>query len=147
MTGSPSHAPTSGRATPRTAAPPQPYYSQQPGYSTPPRVQQQPSSNLYSVMSNDRGATGGSAGSDVYAPSADIGSMSNGYAPQQPVLNGSGGIKRGREDEDDLQRPLSGGPGMEMKRRKTLIDGTIPATGYDAMARPASATVAPTRRR
>ncbi|RNJ52115.1 hypothetical protein D7B24_004379 [Verticillium nonalfalfae] len=147
MTGSPSHAPTSGRATPRTAAPPQPYYSQQPGYSTPPRVQQQPSSNLYSVMSNDRGATGGSAGSDVYAPSADIGSMSNGYASQQPVLNGSSGIKRGREDEDDLQRPLSGGPGMEMKRRKTLIDGTIPATGYDAMARPASATVAPTRRR
>ncbi|EHL00230.1 putative Cell pattern formation-associated protein stuA [Glarea lozoyensis 74030] len=35
MTGSPNH-PASGRATPRTASAPQPYYQQQGGYSTPP---------------------------------------------------------------------------------------------------------------
>lgn len=147
MTGSSNHAQASGRATPRTAAPPQPYYSQPPAYNTSPRVQHQPSSNLYSVMSNnDRGATNG-GGNDVYAPPADMNSMSNGYPSQQPLMNGAGGIKRGRDEEDDLQRPMSGGANMEMKRRKTLIDSTLPAGGYDSLARPASATVAPTRHR
>ncbi|KAK2038115.1 KilA-N domain-containing protein [Colletotrichum somersetense] len=131
MTGSPSHPPASGRATPRTAAAPQPYYSQQAGYNTPPRVAQQSSSNLYNVMSNDRNSAAAGA-SDVYQPQADMGTMSNGYSSQ---INGSsGGIKRGRDDDDDLQRPLSGG-GMDLKRRKTLMNSAVPA--YDTMARAA----------
>nr|XP_036589383.1 apses transcription factor [Colletotrichum truncatum]KAF6801388.1 apses transcription factor [Colletotrichum truncatum] len=132
MTGSPNHPPASGRATPRTAAAPQPYYSQQTGYSTPPRVPQQPSSNLYNVMSSDRGSAPGNSGNDVYQPQADMGSMSNGYASQ--MNGGAGGIKRGRDEDDDLQRPLSGG-GMDLKRRKTLMDSSVPATAYDAMPR------------
>ncbi|KAK1982417.1 KilA-N domain-containing protein [Colletotrichum cereale] len=131
MTGSPGHPPASGRATPRTAAAPQPYYSQQAGYSTPPRVAQQSSSNLYNVMSNDRNSAAAGA-NDVYQPQADMGPMSNGYPSQ---INGSsGGIKRGRDDDDDLQRPLSGG-GMDLKRRKTLMNSAVPA--YDTMARAA----------
>ena len=126
MTGSPHHG-GSGRATPRTAATPQSYYSQQ-GYNTPPRAQG-PSSNLYSVMSNDRGASNGTAGSDMY-PSQN--GMQNGYAAPAPILNGgSGGLKRGRDDED--QRPSSGGPGMnlDLKRRKTLLDGQMPSPVYN----------------
>ncbi|WYZ41606.1 hypothetical protein EsH8_V_000501 [Colletotrichum jinshuiense] len=131
MTGSPSHPPASGRATPRTAAAPQPYYSQQAGYSTPPRVAQQSSSNLYNVMSNDRNSAAGPGSNDVYTPQADMGSMSNGYPSQ---MNGTAGMKRGRDDDDDLQRPLSGG-GMDLKRRKTLMNSAVPATAYDAMPR------------
>ncbi|OLN85894.1 Cell pattern formation-associated protein stuA [Colletotrichum chlorophyti] len=129
MTGSPNHPPASGRATPRTAAAPQPYYSQQPGYSTPPRVGQQSSSNLSYVMSNDRNAAAGAGGNNVYQPQ-DMGPLSNGYPSQ---MNG-GGVKRSRDDDDDLQRPLSGG-GMDLKRRKTLMNSAVPATPYDAMPR------------
>ncbi|KAI1639569.1 hypothetical protein F4809DRAFT_648468 [Biscogniauxia mediterranea] len=140
MTGSPSHQANSGRATPRTAAPPQPYYPQQPGYSTPPRVP--PSSNLYNVMSSDRGTTHGGPGPDVYGSQNDMGGpMQNGYGTQ-PVLNGAPGpIKRGRDDEEDVSRPSSGG--LEIKRRKTLIDtpNPIPAA-YDTMSRPAPTAVA-----
>jgi protein SOK2 len=150
MTGSPNHAAGSGRATPRTAAAPNPYYSQHPGYNTPPRVQQT-TSNLYNVMSNDRPSTNGAPGNDVYAPPADMAnSMSNGYAPQPPVMNGSGGMKRGRDDDDDLSRSGPDGPGsmgtMDLKRRKTLMDTTVPAPAYDSMNRPASAVGAPRRR-
>lgn len=132
MTGSPSHPPASGRATPRTAAAPQPYYSQQAGYNTPPRVPQQTSSSLYNVIS-DRGNPAGAGPNDVYQTQADMNNMSNGYASQ---MNGtSGGIKRGRDEDDDvLQRPLSGG-GMDLKRRKTFTDPSVPATAYDAMPR------------
>ena len=135
LTGSP-HQNGSGRATPRTAPAPQSYYAQ--GYSTPPRAPA-PSSNLYNVMSNERGPTNGASGGDVYAPQADMGgSMSNGYAPQQPVMNGSsGGMKRGRDDEDD--RPGSVG-GIDSKRRKTFTDGSIPPATYETpLNRPASA--------
>lgn len=128
MTGSPNHQAGSGRATPRTAAPPAPYYTPQTGYSTPPRVQ--PSSNLYNVMSNDRGPTNGAPGGDVYGSQNDMGAnhMQAGYAPA-PILNGAPApLKRGREDEEDLSRPPSGG--MELKRRKTLIDATMP-TPYE----------------
>lgn len=146
MTGSPNHPPASGRATPRTTGP-QPYYSQPTTYTTSPRMHHQPSSNLYSVMSNDRGANG-ATGNDVYAPAADMNSMSNGYSTQASVMNSStGGIKRGREDDDDLQRPVGGDPGMDIKRRKTLIDATVPAGTYDAMARSGPAAVASVRRR
>jgi enhanced filamentous growth protein 1 len=143
MTGSPNHPPNSGRATPRTAAAPQPYYSQQTGYNTPPRVQA-PSSNLYNVMSTDQSRANGGAGSDVYAPQPDMGgSMTNGYSTQAPVMNGgSGGMKRGRDDEDDLPRPSSGGPGMgglDLKRRKTMMETNVAAPGYDVMNRAAPA--------
>lgn len=147
VNGSPSHHPASGRATPRTTAPSQSYYQQQhTGYSTPPRVQQT-SSTLYNVMSNDRAPTNGNGGSDVYAPAADMAHpMSNGYAPQPPLLNG-GSMKRGREDDDELPRPSSGGPGsingMDLKRRKTMLETSVAAPAYDAMSRPASALTAP----
>jgi protein SOK2 len=151
MTGSPNHPTASGRATPRTAAPPQPYYSHHAGYNTPPRVQQS-SSNLYHAMTNDRAPTNGVAGNDVYAPPGDLpGSMPNGYAPQPPMLNGSaGGLKRGRDD-DDLGRAEGDGSGnmgaMDLKRRKTFMESTtIPTASYDAMSRPASAIAAPNRR-
>lgn len=147
MTGSPSHPPASGRATPRSAAQPQSYYPQQTGYNSPPRVPTT-SNNVYNVMNNDRGTAGGQT-TDVYAPQADMGaSMANGYGSQQPVLNGSSGsLKRGRED-DEVPRPSSGGPGMgglDLKRRKTMIDSTIPAPPYDAMSRPSSAISAQRR--
>ncbi|KAI0114536.1 apses-domain-containing protein [Nemania sp. FL0031] len=144
IAGSPGHQAHSGRATPRTAAPPQPYYGQPTGYSTPPRVPPS-SSSLYNVMSNDRGGPNGTSASDVYGSQTDINpSLQNGYAPP-PVLNGvQGPLKRGRDDEDDLQRPPSSS--LEIKRRKTLVDGAIPPPGYDAMNRPAS-TVGGARRR
>ncbi|GAP83317.2 putative cell pattern formation-associated protein stuA [Rosellinia necatrix] len=143
ITGSPGQQAHSGRATPRTAAPPQPYYGQPTGYSTPPRVPPS-SSSLYNVMSNDRVASNGASASDVYGTQADINpSLQNGYATQ-PVLNGvAGPLKRGRDDEDELQRPPSGG--LELKRRKTLVEG-IPPPVYDPMNRPAS-TVGGVRRR
>lgn len=149
MTGSPNHhAPASGRATPRSAAQPQSYYPQPTGYTSPPRVPSA-SNNVYNVMNNDRGATGGQT-NDVYAPQPDMGApMANGYGSQQPVMNGgSGSLKRGRED-DDLPRPSSGGPGMgglDLKRRKTMIESSVPAPAYDAMNRPSSAISAQRRR-
>lgn len=137
MTGSPNHQAGSGRATPRTAAPPAPYYTQQAGYSTPPRVQ--PSSNLYNVMSNDRGPPNGGPGNDVYGSQNDMGAahMHNGYAAA-PVLNGAPApLKRGRDDDDDLSRQPSGG--MDLKRRKTIIDGPMPTPAYEPMNRAAPA--------
>ncbi|KAJ9626314.1 hypothetical protein H2203_003946 [Taxawa tesnikishii (nom. ined.)] len=80
MTGSPHK--TSGRATPRTT---QSY----PGYSTPQRAQL-PSSNLYSVMSDNRNATNGA---DMYA--------NHGYPTQQYAgTNGIASNKRVRELDD-----------------------------------------------
>lgn len=143
MTGSPNHAPPSGRATPRTAAPPQPYYSQHnSGYGTPPRVQQQQSSNVYSVMSNDRTQPNGASGNDVYTPQTEMtNTMPNGYAPQPPMINGLvGGTKRGRDDDDGLSRTGGDGPGgmgFDLKRRKTM-ESSISAPSYDALSRSAS---------
>lgn len=133
MTGSPNH-PASGRATPRTASAPQPYYTnQQAGYNTPPRVQP-PSSNLYNVMSSERGTANGNAGGDVYAAQPDMGnSIPNGYAPQQPIMNGAPvSNKRGRDDEDE-GRPESRGPDIDgLKRRKTIREGSVSGpTTYD----------------
>lgn len=145
MTGSPSHPPTSGRATPRSAAQPQTYY-QHPGYGTPPRIQS--SSSLHNVMSNDRPPTNGAPAGDVYAPAPDMSnSMSNGYAPQQPILNGAaGGIKRSRDDEDVGADPSGGLGAMDLKRRKTMMESTVSAPVYDAMNRPASSLAAPRHR-
>ena len=124
MTGSPNH-PASGRATPRTASAPQPYYAhQQGGYNTPPRVQP-PSSNLYNVMSSERGTANGNGTGDVYTQSEMGNSIPNGYTGQQPAMNGAPvSNKRSRDDEDD-GRPDSRGPGGDMdglKRRKTITD-------------------------
>lgn len=141
MTGSPSHhPPTSGRATPRTAAPPQPYYPHNNGYATPPGVPQT-SSNVYAVMSNDRPSTNGASGSDVYSTQSDMTNpMSNGYVSQPPMLNGSIGMKRGRDDDEGLARGVGDGPGMgiDLKRRKTM-ESSVPAPAYDALSRPTSA--------
>lgn len=84
MTGSPHK--TSGRATPRTT---QSY----PGYSTPQRAQL-PSSNLYSVMSDNRNATNGA---DMYA--------NHGYPTQQYAgTNGIASNKRVRELDDSEEQ-------------------------------------------
>jgi protein SOK2 len=148
MANSQNHPPASGRATPRTAAPPQPYYQHHTGYNSPQRVQQS-TSNLYNVMTSDRAPTNGAPGNDVYAPPTDMSSsMSNGYATQPPVMNGSAsGMKRGRDDEDDIVRPTSDEMGnLDLKRRKTMMETTVSAPTYDAMSRPASAIAAPRRR-
>lgn len=151
MTGSPNH-PASGRATPRTASAPQPYYAQQQGgYSTPPRVQP-PSSNLYNVMSSERGTANGSTGGDVYASQSDLGnSIPNGYT-SQPVMNGGpGSNKRGRDDDEDA-RPSSRGPGGvgdvdNLKRRKTIREGSVSGPqSYDAPLNRARAAITQRRR-
>jgi len=151
MTGSPNH-PASGRATPRTASAPQPYYAQQQGgYSTPPRVQP-PSSNLYNVMSSERGTANGSTGGDVYASQSDLGnSIPNGYT-SQPVMNGGpGSNKRGRDDDEDA-RPSSRGPGGvgdvdSLKRRKTIREGSVSGPqSYDAPLNRARAAITQRRR-
>jgi protein SOK2 len=130
MTGSPGHQAGSGRATPRTAGNSQTYYSQhQGGYSTPPRAQP-PSSNLYNVMSSERGTANGPSGTEMYGSQSDLGnSIPNGYPSQQPVVNGSSsGTKRGRDDDDDA-RPASRDPGAEingLKRRRTIREDSAP---------------------
>ncbi|KAK4219160.1 cell pattern formation-associated protein stuA [Rhypophila decipiens] len=142
ISGSP-HQAGSGRATPRTAAAPSSYYSQ-PGYHSPRSGQQ--SSNLYSVMSNDRGTTNGTSGNDVYSAQPDMNnSMQNGYAPQPPAMNGSsGGMKRGRDDEDD--RPTSGG-GYDIKRRKTMLESSGHSPSYNSPITQAAPAIASQRRR
>lgn len=116
MTGSPQKG--SGRATPRTAT-----YT---GYNTPQRAQQLPSSNLYSVMSDNRGATNGA---DMYAPH-------NGYANQSYApTNGIPSNKRVRELDDNEEqyatpnnRNSNGVDTDPPKRRKTVREGSIGAT-------------------
>jgi len=122
MTGSP-HQNGSGRATPRTTTTNQPQWNS--AYSTPQR-QGPPSSNLYNVMSDSRGAPNGNGAHDSYTgPGAVPQYSSQGYPP----INGvSAPGKRGRDEEDDDQyRPDSvqsddlGG----LKRRKTMEGGAV----------------------
>lgn len=121
LTNSPGHQAGSGRATPRTTATAQGYYPQTGGY-TPPNVQHS-SSNLYSVISDDR-TTNGTAASNSYAQQGDI---QNGYSSHQSVMNGaSTGVKRGRDDDEDT--------GMDLKRRKTLSMGDGMHSQYPSMA-------------
>lgn len=100
------HQSGSGRATPRGA---NGAHQWQQGYQTPPRVA--PSSNLYNVMSDSRGANGAPPG-DHYAPTYNAGSMNG----------ASAGTKRAREDDNDGGRPDSRGmeSGFDLKRRKTI---------------------------
>lgn len=78
-------------------------------------------------MSSERGTANGSSNGDVYAPQqTDMGNpIPNGYASQQPVMNGAPtSNKRGRDDDDD-GRPSSRGPDVDLKRRKTIREGSI----------------------
>jgi protein SOK2 len=142
ITGSPDQG-TSGRATPRTAQAPQPYYSQQQGYSTPPRTQQQPSRTV-EYLNDNRGQTNGAQGNDVYAPhTVDTSNQQHGYPPSQPVMNGqSNGVKRGRDDDDE--RPESVGS-MDIKRRKTMMEPS--AQTYDSSMNRPQAAIPSQRRR
>ncbi|KAB8303064.1 hypothetical protein EYC80_004517 [Monilinia laxa] len=120
----------SGRATPRTASAPQSYYAQQQGYSTPPRIQP-PSSNLYNVVSQERGTANGSSSGDN-------------------IMNGApANNKRGRDDDDD-GRPSSRGPGMAdadgLKRRKTIREGSVSGPSYNPGLNRAQSTIAQRRR-
>lgn len=128
MTGSP-HQNGSGRATPRTTATGQTQWNS--GYPTPQR-QQAPSSNLYSVMSDTRGATtNGNAPPESYqAPGAVAQYPSQAYAATNGVAASN---KRGRdEDEDPYARPDSvQGDDMDgLKRRKTMEGGAVGGTAY-----------------
>jgi enhanced filamentous growth protein 1 len=105
MTGSPHHS-GSGRATPRGT---NGAHQWQSGYQTPPRAA--PSSNLYNVMSDSRGANGTPTG-DHYASNYTATSL-NGASTSN---------KRSRDDDNDVGRPDSRGlePGFDLKRRKTI---------------------------
>lgn len=137
LNGSPTHQAGSGRATPRTTGPPQPYY-QQGGYNTPPQALP-PSSNLYNVMSSERGTAHG----DGYASQGDMAtSMSNGYSAS--AMNGLANGKRGRDDDDE-HPDVRGGDLDGLKRRKTIRENSVPST-YDATGGRARAPIAQRRR-
>jgi protein SOK2 len=140
LTGSPHQG--SGRATPRTAAAPQSYYPGQTYNTTPPRVGQT-SSNLYSVMSHERGSTNGTTTNDVYGSQGDLGPpLQNGYTSSGQLngvpSNGVPSMKRGRDDDDDRS---------DMKRRKGVSDGTMPSPTYNNQMPQPPPPVAPQRRR
>jgi protein SOK2 len=127
MTGSP-HQNGSGRATPRSAAPGQAQWNS--GYPTPQR-QAPPSSNLYNVMSDPRGAPNGNATHDAYqGPGAVSQYASQGYPPNGVPTSG----KRGRDEEDqDPYRPdsVQGDDMGGMKRRKTMEGAAVGPTYAD----------------
>jgi enhanced filamentous growth protein 1 len=106
MSGSP-HQSGSGRATPRGTNGTHQWQPQ--GYQTPPRAA--PSSNLYNVMSDSRGANG-TPTTDHYASNYTSTSL-NGAATSN---------KRAREDDNDSGRPDSRGleSAFDLKRRKTI---------------------------
>lgn len=109
--------PASGRATPRTASAPQPYYSHSTSYNSMPRAQA-PSSNLYSVISSKRGPPNNNSG-DIYSSSQDCSSTTSGYSTvQQPLMSRVGTCnKRSRDDDDKPNSPVSNGESA--KRRNT----------------------------
>lgn len=139
LTDSPSHQAGSGRITPRSATTNQAYYSQHTGgYNTPPRALP-PSSNLYNVMSSERGTANGSSGTEMYGHQQELGGpLTNGYSTQQSALNGvPTSNKRGRDgdDEDENQRPPTRDPNTEsiegMKRRRTIHEDSAPSNLFD----------------
>ncbi|KAH7378314.1 hypothetical protein BKA66DRAFT_421519 [Pyrenochaeta sp. MPI-SDFR-AT-0127] len=129
MTGSP-HQNGSGRATPRTTATGQTQWNS--GYPTPQR-QAPPSSNLYNVMSDPRGAPNGNAAHDAYPGPGAVPQYANQGYPSTNGVNSSG--KRGRDDEDqDPYRPdsVQGDDMGGLKRRKTMEGGAVgPTYGQD----------------
>jgi protein SOK2 len=101
----------------------------------------QTSSNLYSVMSNERASTNGTSTNDVYGSQGDMGApVQNGYAAQPPMLNGSTSMKRSRDDDDDRS---------DLKRRKGMLDGpgSMPSPTYNSQMTQPAAAVATQRRR
>jgi protein SOK2 len=118
MTGSP-HQNGSGRATPRTTTTSQTQWGS--GYPTPQR-QGPPSSNLYNVMSDPRGAPNGNGSHDNYP---GPGQYSNQAYP--PTNGHSAPGKRGRDDEDEDYRPdsVQGDDMGGLKRRKTMEGGAV----------------------
>lgn len=103
-------------------------------------------------MSSERGTANGSSGGDVYGSQSDMGgSMPNGYAAQQPVMNGvPASNKRGRDDDDD-GRPSSRGPGGvadvdALKRRKTIREGSVSGPSYNPNLNRAQTTITQRRR-
>ncbi|CAK7269327.1 hypothetical protein SEPCBS119000_003513 [Sporothrix epigloea] len=127
-----SHQATSGRSTPRSAAS-QAYYTHH-GYNTPPRTSAataaaQASSNLFNVVTNERSATNGGPTHEAYANGNDMPSaLSNGYSAS--ALNGvSTGLKRSRDDDDDDN--ADDRVASDMKRRKTLLDSSMPSNIYE----------------
>lgn len=122
MNGSP-HQNGSGRATPRTTTTNQPQWGS--GYPTPQR-QGPPSSNVYNVLSDARGAPNGNGPHDSYpGPGAVPQYSSQGYPP----TNGASAPgKRGRDEDDDEQyRPdsVQGDDMGGLKRRKTMEGGAV----------------------
>ena len=137
LTDSPNHQAGSGRVTPRSATTSQ-YYSQHTaGYNTPPRALP-PSSNLYSVMSSERGTANGGTSNEMYSHSQDLGGpLTNGYSGQQSAINGvSSSNKRSRDGDDDEenQRPPTREAGTEiegLKRRRTIHEDSAPNLNFD----------------
>ncbi|OAL01199.1 apses-domain-containing protein [Phaeosphaeriaceae sp. SRC1lsM3a] len=122
MTGSP-HQNGSGRATPRTTTTGPTQWNS--GYPTPQR-QGPPSSNLYNVMSDPRGAPNGNAPHDAYPGPGAVAQYSNQGYPSTNGVNPAG--KRGRDDEDeDPYRPdsVQGDDMGGLKRRKTMEGGAV----------------------
>ena len=114
MTHSP-HQNGSGRATPRTANP-------YPGYTTPQRASQLPSSNLSYVMSNDTRA-GAPNGPESYSAPAY-------QAPQYPSMNGAPPSNKRMREVDDEQdgygRPISADGGLKRQRTDPGVVGAHP---------------------
>ena len=145
VTGSPSYPNGTGRMTPRDSVSQTQWATLS---HTPPRIPS--SSNVYSVMSDSRGAaTNGSTGSDAYAPT----SLQPAYAPS--AVNGTmPSNKRVREEDDqDLSRPMSRGDDIEaLKRRRTGREDSVStptSATFDRDGRPISRTrtINPQRRR
>lgn len=152
LTDSPSHQAGSGRVTPRSQTTNQAYYSQHGGYSTPPRALP-PSSNLYNVMSSERGTANGSSGTEMYGHQQELGGpLTNGYSSQQSALNGvPSSNKRGRDGDDDEenQRPPTREAGTEiegMKRRRTIHEDSAPSNLFDPSLNRARAATLQRRR-
>jgi len=101
-------------------------------------------------MSSERASATGSAPNDVYGSQPDLGNpLPNGYAAQQPVVNGASN-KRGRDDDD--ARPVSRGIGGVdvdgLKRRKTIREGSVSGPpAYDPAPLNSRARAAITQRR
>jgi protein SOK2 len=130
MTGSP-HQNGSGRATPRTTTAGQTQWNS--GYPTP----RQPgaSSNLYSVMSDNR-APNGNGPPENYQSSGPVSQY-----PSQAYATSNGVATPGKRGRDDDEQDPYGRPGSVqgddidgMKRRKTMDGGAVAPYGQDPNA-------------
>ncbi|KAI6247985.1 Cell pattern formation-associated protein STUA [Erysiphe necator] len=114
----------SGRATPRTTGPTQTFYSQPQNYTSSPR-HPAPSSNLYNVISSERGSPNSNHTTETFSTPPDNVATANGYlnSPQNPH---SSGKKRARVDDDIKSNSRAiANENEAMKRRKILIPSNI----------------------